>query len=399
MFTYDPDARRRLKVLAALWGVFFVVVLGLSVWLIQRVQEIESQTYPKLAQPCWSENEEQVAYLAREPKDASWSLWRVESVSGKSFPVCALEAGDWKLEGWLDDDRRLLLRSVQGGSPRVLVVEVGTGNQKDIRFEAKDIQFIGVRGGKVLFQRYAQTGSAGELPESLTVLAWSPGEERLESLVTIPFETERLSVEKAWPSLNNRWLALCMLMGDSGERTLWFFDQQENHLRWSGLRLACNGIRGCWSSDSSGFVAAIHSEKGCDLYAYYNIYNDEYSRLSAGDQSRDYQPFWPRGADYFLLLEKKHVYQFDPHTLEANKLTADGWDHPRTRDLAVSPRGNLAAYVGEEMGDDQLFKVDFGAHQSRPMLPSHPKAHLQQTWWFVLGQGLRTPWEFLQGAH
>lgn len=361
-------------------------------YLSRKVATVQSERFPKLAQPCWSENEDYVAYLAQQPDGTLWELWRVGRHDQVPVRICQLEAGEWTLLGWLDEDKRLLLQPRVQDVPRVNVVEVATGRQKEIRFESAGIRLIGVRGGQLFFERYGKPeDSADSLASSLTVLNWSQGEDQLTQVVTIPFESEKLQVESVWPSLDKRWLALAILMGEEQkERTLWFYDREKDKLTWSGVRLPCNAMRGAWSPDSGGLVAAVETDTGCDLFAFWNVQSGEHTRLSAGQERRSYQPFWPRGAKYFLLLENKLVYRFDPETLEATRLQAEGWEPRRSRDLSVSPRGTYGVYVAREEDDDQLFTVSFQANSTDNLLPKHQKTAVQNEWWFVLGQSFNT---------
>lgn len=391
MFILDPKSRRTLRIVAILWLTFALLLLAAGFYLSRRVAAVESQRFPKLAQPCWSESEDHVAYLAQQPEGSLWELWQVGRHDEEPRRVGQLEAGEWTLLGWFDDDKRLLLQPRVQDVPKVTMVEVATGRQKDIRFESEGIRLLGVRGGQLFFERYGKGESADSLANSLTILNWSPGDEQLTQVVTIPFESEKLQVEAVWPSLNKRWLALSIMMGETQEeRTLWFYDRERDKLTWSGIRLPCRAVRASWSPDSSGLVTAVETDTGCDLYAFWNILSGEHTRLSAGNERHSYQPFWPRGAKYFLLLENKLVYRFDPETLEATRLQAEGWDPRRTRDLAVSPRGTYGAYVAPEGDDDQLYTVSFEGKATENLLPLHPKTRLRDEWWYVLGESFNT---------
>lgn len=390
----DQNARKTLKIVALLWLAFFVCCLAGAVYLSECVRRTEAERFPTLAQPCWSESEDQVAYLSRPPDGTIWELWTVEREPRK---VCSLDPGEWTLLGWLDEDKRLLLQPRNQKVPMVTVVEAASGQQREIRFESQGIELVGVRGGQMFFQRYDRPDASNpdNLSQALTLLNWSPGEDKLSRIVTIPFETEKLHLESVWPSLDKNWFALVILMGDSGsDRTLWFYNKAEDQLTWSGIRLKCLAMRGAWSPDSSGLVAAVQTEDSCDLYAFWDVvHSTQYTRLSSGNESHAYQPFWPREADYFLLLEKKKVYKFEPKMLQATQLTAQDWDRPKSRDLAVSPRGTGAAYVGKEGDDDQLYEVDFKAGQTLPLLPEHPKTARKKDWWYVAGQAFRTAFQ------
>jgi hypothetical protein len=393
LFILDQNSRKTLRIVALLWLTFLLVCLGGGAYLSSLVTRVESQRFPSLAQPRWSEREDQVAYLAREPEASNWELWRVNHEPSR---ICQLDPGEWNLLGWLDEDTRLLLQPRSQGVPRVTVVEVATGKQKEIRFESQGIELVGVRGGQLFFQRYDKPDPANQdnLSQSLSLLHWSSGADKLTKIVTIPFETEKLRLESVWPSLDRNWFAMEIVMGEGGsDRTLWFYNREEDQLTWSGIRLPCKAIRGAWSPDSSGLVAAIQTEDSCDLYAFWDIRSNQYTRLSSGHESHAYQPFWPREARYFLLLENKRVYKFEPEILQATRLTAQGWDRPKSRDLAVSPRGTGAAYVGREADDDQLYKVDFKGEYTEPLLPLHPKTAQQKEWWFVAGHAFRTAFQ------
>lgn len=388
LFILDQNSRKTLKVVSILWLGFLLFCLGGAYYLMRLVDRTEAQKFPTLAQPCWSEREDQVAYLSRPPDSGNWELWRVER---EPVQVCTLEPGEWTLLGWLENDRHLLLQPRSQDVPRVMVVEVATGKQKEIRFENQGIELVGVRGGQLFFQRFEKSdGSSDSLSRSLTLLNWTPGDSKLSKVVTIPFETEELRLESVWPSLDRNWFALVIRMGNADERSLWFYNQEEDHLTWSGIRLPCRAIRGAWAPDSSGLVAAVEADGGSDLYAFWDIRSNQFTRLSAGKEAHAYQPFWPREARYFLLLENRRVYKFDPEILQATQLTAQNWDRPRSRDLAVSPRGTGAAYVGPEADDDQLYKVDFKGGYTEPLLPLHPKTARQKDWWYIAGQAFRT---------
>jgi hypothetical protein len=390
VLTLDQTARTTLKRLAFLWLAFFLLLISLGLWAQHRVRQIKQQAFPALAQPSWSEDESQVAYLAQPPDSKTWQLWRVGTVDHTPTAIASLDAGEWSLLGWVDGDRRILLKPRQQSIPRIVVVDVKSGKQKEIRFESDGLQLVGVRGGQVFFQRHEGQGEE----QSLALLTWEPGDEVLTKLVNIPFETEKLNLANCWPSLNGRWLALEILMGDSGQdRTLWFYDKTKDDLRWSGLRMASLGIGASWSADSAGLVAAIQTSENCDLYRFDDIESTQYTKLSAGQQSRPYQPFWPRGEKDFLLLEKKRVYRFDPEALTATQLTAPGWEPSRSRDLDVSPRGNYAAFVATVKDNDQLFRVNFKASNCESLLPEHAQISHQKDWWFILGESLSTAWE------
>jgi hypothetical protein len=393
LFILDQNSRKTLKVVALLWLAFVLLCLGLGAYLSARVSRVEAQRFPTLAQPCWSEREDQVAYLAREPEASAWQLWKVDRVPSM---ICQLDPGEWTLLGWLDDDKRLLLQPRSQDVPKVTVVEVASGKQKEIRFENQGIELVGVRGGQMFFQRYDKPDASNQdnLSRSVSLLNWSPGDDKISKVVTIPFDTEKLHIEKVWPSLDHNWFAMVIRMGEGeSDRTLWFYNKEEDLLTWSGIRLQCKAIRAAWSPDSSGLVAAIQTDESCDLYAFWDIRSNQYTRLSSGHDSHAYQPFWPREARYFLLLENKRVYKFEPDILQATQLTAQGWDRPKSRDLAVSPRGTGAAYVGLEADDDQLYKVDFKGEYTEPMLPLHPKTAQQKEWWFVAGNAFRTAFQ------
>jgi hypothetical protein len=390
LLLFDQHSRRTLRIVGLLWLLFLLFIVGAGVYLSHRAAQTQSQKFPRLAQPCWSESEDQVAYLSQAPEATAWELWRVERLTEKPSRICQLEGGEWSLLGWLDDDKRLLLQPRVQDIPRFLVVEVNTGRQQEIRFENQGIRLIGVRGGQLFFERAAPAPGASE-PSSLTVLRWSAGESELTQVLVIPFETEKLAVESAFPSQDNDWLALVILMGDQEQdRTLWFYDRKHDRLNWSGIRLPCKAMRVAWSPDSRGLVAAVETQTGCDLYAFWNILSGKHTRLSSGEEAHSYQPFWPRGEQYFLLLERRLVYKFDPETLQATRLVADGWEPPKTRDLAVSPRGNYAAYVAKQDDEDQLFRVDFKTQSSHNLLPLHLKTTARKEWWYILGESFDT---------
>lgn len=385
---------RTLKIVGLLWLVFFLVVGGSGFYLAGRVHQTEAERFPNLAQPCWSEDESQVAYLSRPSGDgpaAPWELWRVGAVDRNPQMVCRLDPGEWELLGWLDEDKRLLVQPRQQTVPSVTVVEVGGGKRQEIRFENKGIRLVGIRGGSLFFERLDE---AEDHARSVALLTWTPGDNQLTRVTSVPFETETIRIDAACPSPNHKYLALVLLMGDSGrDRTLWFYDVEQDKLNWSGLRLNSLGIRCAWAPDSAGLVAAVQTDQNCDLYDFSNLESGEYTRLSSGSESHAYQPYWPRGSSgdkHFLLVEKKRVYKFDKEMLQATQLTAEDWDPPKTRDLSVSPRGNYATFVGLEADDDQLYRVGFKNRSTEPLLPLHPKTVLQKEWWFVLGQGFRT---------
>lgn len=357
------------------------------------VSRLEAATYPNLSQPLYSEGEDQVAYLSQPHGSQIWEVWVVSNLNEESRRLASLDPGEWKLEGWFDNDKRLLLSPLQSDAPRVVMVDVASGSQKEFKFSGKTNRFVGVQGGQLFFQRYdhGDPDNPDELASALTLLDWAPGDERLNEILSIPFEMEKLSVEGAWPSLNGRWLALDIAMGESGrERALWLYDREVRQLDWTGIRLDCQAIRVAWSPDSSSLVAAVESTQGCELYAFWNIHEGQFVRLSAGGQHRAYIPFWPRGEVKFLLVEGSRVYQFDPDSLHASPLSAEDWDVLSSRDLSVSPRGSYAAYVGLEDGQEQLYRVNFKSQQTQRLLPPHVREKHAKDWWYILGRGFRS---------
>jgi len=393
LFILDEKSRRTLTILALLWLVFFACCFGLALYLSHKVSVVESMAYPALAQPHYSEDEDKVAFLSKPPEGGPWQLWTVSGLNETSRLLCTLDPGEWTLLGWFDGDRRILLQPARQDVPNVLMVEVSSGHQKEFRFAGKSTRLVGVKGGQLFFQRYGRgdVENPDELSSSLTLLTWSPGDEALSEVVTIPYETEKLTLEQVWPSLNQRWFALVILMGESGrDRTLWTYDREEDRLEWTGIRLECDAIRAAWSPDSSGLVAAIETADGCDLYAFWNIHSGTYTRLSSGNTRHAYQPFWPRGENSFLLVEKNRVFHFNPETLQATPLEAEDWNVLGSRELSVSPRGTYATYVGSEDDADQLYRVNFKSKQTQRLLPPHGKSLYQREWWFILGQGFRS---------
>lgn len=391
MFILDQKARRTLRIVAMLWLTFGIVLFGGGYYLGQLAAAVQAEKFPKLAQPRVSESEDAVAYLAQPPDSAIWHLWRATLPGGQAQEICQLDPGEWTLLGWFDEDKRLLLQPRAQDVPRVVMVEVATGKQKEIRFESDGIRLVGVRGGQLFFERYGKGEGADELTDSLTLLEWTPGDEQLTEVVTVPFESEKLRISRVWPSLNHKMLALSITMGEEEqERALWFYDREADRLSWSGVRVPCRAIRGTWSADSAGFVAAVETETECTLYQFKDVSSGQYSKLNSGDETHAYQPFWPRAADYFLLVEKQAVYRFDPDELRATQLTAPGWEIQKSRDFSVSSLGNYGVYIGPEGDDDQLYYVSFQADSCHNLLPEHDKLALRQRWWYVLGDSFNT---------
>lgn len=386
----DPQARRTLRIVAIFWLTFFLIIFGVGFSLSRKAQATQALVGPHLAQPKWSESEEHVAYLSQPAEGGAWELWRVQHLNHTAQLLCKLDPGEWTLLGWMNGDKQLLLQPKDQSTPRVLTVDANNGHQQEIRFEANDGRLINVREGQMLFQR---NGPAQERGGSVTVLKWAPGEKGYTPVVTIPYESEKLQVEGAWPSPDNHWLAMVIRMGETEERTLWLYDLQKDALRWTGIRVPCLAIRGAWAPDSEGLVAAAETNHGCDLYAFWQINRDSYTPLSSGQEHHAYQPFWPRSQEYFLLLEGNDVLQFDPKSLQATPLEAKGWERHGSRDLAVSPRGSLAVYVARQEGDDQLFQVDFQGHSTAALLAESSKITVRKELWYVLGDSFHT---FLQ---
>ena len=386
MFIFDENSRKTLKIVSLIW-LIFLLGCGLGGWLLaRRVGAVESQVHPVYAQPLFAESEEQVAYLSKLPDGDHWELWVVPLVNPEPKKLLDLDKGEWDLKGWFNDDKQLLLVPRQQGAPRILTVDAQSGAQKEIRFENEGVNLVGVRGGQLFFER--RSGQEGS--RSLTLLSWSPGDQKLNQIAHIPFDTETMRVESVWPSLDKHWLALVILLGDENpDRSLWLYNREDERLSWTGVRLQSQAIRGAWSPDSQGLVAAVETEKSCDIYAFWDVRDGKYTRLSSGEQHRAYQPFWPRGTKEFLLVEGQQAYKFDPETLRAEVLRAPEWDTRKSRDLVISPRGNYAAYIGPEDEHQQLYRVGLAASQRQSLLPASEQVQSSNEWWYVLGKAAR----------
>ena len=116
-----------LRRLAVLWIMLSLVLIGISSRLISFVERLDKKVWIRYEQPIWSEDEAQVAFLRYEvdPKQPqapvkNRELWIVARVAGEPRKVADLGDQDLALQGWIDDDKRLLLmpRKPQDRVPR-----------------------------------------------------------------------------------------------------------------------------------------------------------------------------------------------------------------------------------------------------------------------------------------
>jgi hypothetical protein len=388
MVTVMSEVRRTLLGFAV-----FLALVGLGVGayiynLEKRADAIDQLPSMLYDQPVWSQDEEQIAYLARPIHghgDArvtgGLELWRCPRVSGEAVKIGDL-AEPCSLLGWVDEDKSLLLQPTSTeGPPRVLLAAVDGSGRQEIRFEREGLELIGARGGEIFFQRKADKG--------VDILTWAPGKSRFTKLVNMPDTGEELRVEDAMPSADGRWAALILRLGQNpGSLGLWLYDKKQERLVWTNIRVEAKAMRMAWSPDSTGLVAAAELEDGCDLFALWSVEKLDYARLNASS-SQAPVPFWPKGEDAFFLLEGDTVYRFEPEGLRAERILSRHEVGQPLLDLAISPRGTYAVFHCRDGRDDVLYRWGLKTRKNERLLKPDERLTAKGQLWYQIADGLR----------
>ena len=421
-----------LRRLAIFWVLLGVLLGGVSSKLISWVDQLDRKTWARYEQPLWSEDEAQVAYLRYEidPKDPqapikNKELWVVSRVAGEPRKIADLGEQDLNLQGWVDDDKRLLLmpRKAQAGVPRVWTVSVEDGVLRETRFSRKDIELVSVNGGDVFFRRQGKkqawevpsvapdegapsatptpTPSASGTPtptltrDQLELLMWAPGRNSIAPVCSLPLEGDEIQIEDAVPSPDDHWVALVLKVDQ--ERALWLYSRKDDKLRYENIKVNARALRLAWSWDSTGLVAAAEHESGCDLYVSWNIEKSEFTVLRANTPGRSFTPFWPRGEKQFLLLDHGDILRFDPSNLRAESVMGKTFQGKRTEDSSISPRGGWVVFRSREGHDDKLFYVSLTVKKLQTLLKPSAQTVEKQSLYYIVGDGLRQARQFWLG--
>ncbi|GMU51140.1 MAG: hypothetical protein AMXMBFR33_02860 [Candidatus Xenobia bacterium] len=357
---------------------------GSLAYLERRAERTDSLPILHYEQPVWSEDESRLAYfrLLMPPGGGAYTcrqLWWADRIGSERRLVAEFPPGELRIAAWIENDSSILLQPPQQpGQPPVLIQVATDGSfRRTVRFEQVDLQLIGVRGGEVFFQR--------SLKGAVTLLSWSPGERIFRPVARFPSTSaEQLNLEEVSPSPDGNKLAVVVASGST--RGVWIYDRASRTLRYSFISTEGRSLRTTWSSDSRGLAAAAELGTRCELYMLTDVEEGQFTRLSTPSSSACL-PFWPRDSDRLLLLQNNTVLAFHPFSLVAERILDRVRAGRLVQDLAVSSRGNWAAYHSRQGVDDDIYVVSLKTSQSRTLLPPGTRRELQQTLLYQIGSG------------
>jgi hypothetical protein len=435
------DTRQRLLRLLLFWILVALVSGAASVRLIERVNETDHTSVHFYEQPVWSADENQIAYFRLtgpygssrpDPARATNELWRVDRQGDAPVKIAEFPAGHYRLAGWLQADKQLLVLSDQpSGPPKILVTRVSDGSTEELAYQDERLQLVGTSEGQLFFQRLGEqtswavpsselspsptpslaapsaSPSPGEVeknplkrPQAL-LLAWQAALKSYKQILGVPYENEPLSIDEAVLSPDQKWIALVLRVGAAGkERALWLYERDGAHLTWSGIRVPVDSMKLAWSPDSKGLVASTHAHSYCDLYVTYDIAKPDFHKLrsASGPLASGVEPYWPRDQHYFLLLRGAEIFQFDPSSRQATPMQLQATLEHQPRGLCISPRGTWAAYHFVQDGQDELSCISLTTKQTHTLVGEAGASKERNQWWYILGDGLRQAWGFWSGA-
>lgn len=346
-------------------------------------------------QPIFSEDESKVAFfrLVVPPEGGPYTtrqLWWAERVGGEKRLVAEFPPSKLDLIAWIENDKSILLQPEQKPDEAPVLIQVAADGsyRRTVRFEQKDLSLIGVRAGEVFFQRTE--------PGAVMLLSWAPGEQVFRPVARFPATTgEKLSLEDVAPSPDKSRLAVVVASGES--RGVWIYERGTRALRYTFVSTEGKSLRTTWSSDSTGLVAAAELPGRCELYLMEDLETGQFTRLSTPSETACL-PFWPRGSDRLLLLQNNTVLSFQPHTLVAERILDRIRAGRLVENLAVSSRGNWAAYHSRNGTEDDLYLVSLKTSQSRALLPPPLRRELQQSLLYQIGSGTQYAVQHWTGA-
>ncbi|MEW6280933.1 MAG: hypothetical protein AB1758_20125 [Candidatus Eremiobacterota bacterium] len=373
-------------------GLFLAMLVGASagaLWYLDaRARRADSLPILHYEQPVFSEDESRVAYfrLLVPPGSDDYTtrqLWWTHRLGDERRLVAEFPPSDLRLLAWVERDSSILLLPPQPpeGPPTLIQVAVDGSFRRTIRFAQPALKLVGVRQGEVFFQRPA--------PGGVELLSWHPGQRAFQSITRFPASAgEQLELEEVAPSPDGRLLSVVICTGEPPSRGVWLYDRDRRALRYTFVSTEGVALRTAWSSDSRGLVAAAELAGRCELYLVEDLDTGQFTRLSAPARTACV-PFWPRDADHFLLLEDNTVRSFHRRGILAEKLLDRVRAGRTLEDLAVSSRGNWAAYHSRFGPVDDLYVVSLKTNQTRSLVPPGMRRELQQTLWYQIGSGTR----------
>lgn len=369
-------------------GLFLALMVGVCcgalVYLEEKAKRTDALPILQYEQPVWSEDESRLAFfrLLLPPDGGPYTvrqLWWAQRVGDHKKLVAEFPPSRLDLLAWIENDQSILLQPEQKeGEPPVLIQVAADGSyRRTVRFEQKELALIGVRGGEVFFSRSE--------PGAVMLLSWSPGEAMFRPVARFPATSgEKLTLEEVSPSPDKHKLAVVVSSGES--RGVWIYDRDTRALRYTFVSTEGKSLRTVWSADSTGIAAAAELPGRCELYLVEDLESGTFQRLSTPSDTACI-PFWPRGSDRLLLLQNNTVLSFQPHTTVAERILDRIRAGRLVEHLAVSSRGNWAAYHSRRGVEDDLYVVSLKTSQSRTLLPPGIRRELQQTLLYQIGSG------------
>lgn len=446
--------------LGALWLVMMALLITVGWNVAAHAYEVDNRPKIHYSQPRWSEDESQIAYLswAEGTGSSQKALWVGSRVDGKAKKILDLDNQKLTLLGWLDDDKRLLLLpdKAEGAVPVIWVVDVAGAKLQEVKFSRNDLEYVGVESGEVFFQRRAKksrevvssvhgnptdptpalssspdsnnpnsnpnaglngnpnanANENGNSPDSsssppplasldsteLELLVWSPGQNAITSLTSLPTEGEDMSIVRAVASPDNKKVAMVIRLKD--ELALWLYDREQNRTQFGNVRVVAREFNLAWSWDSVGLVVCADEPASSNLYVLWNASSGEVSTLRANGINKKYQPFWPRGEKSFLLVSSDgQVSRFDPEHLQSEKLIGRSVDGHVAAETTLSPRANWAVFRSQSDAEDRLYYYSFKSRQTRELFVDDQQLTYRNSRSFLVGRGLLNSYYWWTGQN
>jgi hypothetical protein len=426
--------RKRLLQFIALWLVLGSACALGAHRLVTRADRLDLVPVYFYDQPVWSSDEGQIAYFRltgpygsthSEPDSFKREIWQVDRQGNAPKKVADLAPGRYRLAGWFDEDKQLLLFHGPGADPEIELLSVRDGKRQALPYQHEHFTLVGTGEGQLFFQRNEEHGTynfpASELSASpspspapsasptassatslnrpqTTLFGWSPSQ-GYQRILNVPYENETLSIEQALPSPDRKRIAIVLKVG-ANDRALWLFDKDTRRLSWSGIKIPVDSMKLAWSPDSKGLIASAHSHKFCDLYVTRDVERAEFRKLrsASGPLASGVQPYWPRDQNYFLLLRGAEVFEFDAETRQARPLQLQSILDAQPRGLSISPRGTWAAYHFIHHGADELSCVSLSTRQPHLLVGASDNSKQRNQWWYLLGDGFRQASQYWRGT-
>lgn len=382
----------------ALFGGFVLALLGLS-WVAQQwLREWKSQAdaLPVLRyeQPTWSDHGATLAYLLLQgepgsPEPRSRQLWTVSRFGDDHRLLADLPPGELRIVGWLGGEERVVLEA-GGARDGVVLLDLaadGSGGRR-LRFPGRDLRLVG-RGEKELY--FARTRPGKAAGGGVDLLYWTPGAERLRSLVTIPVqEGESVAVESVVAAPDGRRMAV-VLRADPPEGPLgvWILRREDRSLTWTTIsEEGARTLRADWSPDSRSLVAVAWLPEFSELFLVEDGPDPRPTRLRAASGPDPFTPLWPRDGKTVLLQEGVRVLEYDFQQQKAELVLDPQTLGYAARDLVLSPLGSLAAFHAPDGDTDDLYVMPLRNGKPDAVARSGERREVHATLLYEIADGM-----------